>query len=189
VELIKSTGTARARPFSTALVPPLRPYLLSRYSDRKKSTPKSKSSAVMPEKKDVSSMADFFSNIFFMDFRYSDIFCFDRLDSGSLTRNHSAITMGTTTAGKNRKVAYQAISPISAPKMGLNTFPKPLAASITPRDLLLSLPAKRSPQRAMAMGAVPAAPIPCNTRPASITLNEPWARNKAPRPATIPPSP
>jgi len=123
----------------------------------------------MPEKKEVSSMADFFSNICLMDCRYWLMLCFVRFESGSFTRNQKAMMMGITTTGKNRKVAYHVIRAISEPNTGLRTFPKPLPASMIPKDLLLSLPVKRSPHNAMAMGAVPAAPIPCSTLPPKIT--------------------
>ena len=56
------------------------------------------------------------------------------------------------------------------PIIGLTTFPNPLDASTSPNTLLCSPPLNKSPVKAMAIEVVPAAPIPCITRPARIQV-------------------
>src|SRR5699024_6212453 len=84
-----------------------------------------------------------------------------------------------------KKTEYQTSSPKSEPKIGDKTFPNPLDASMIPRTLLCSPPLKRSPANAIAIGAVPAAPIPSTILP---TINQAYElKEAAANPASRPP--
>src|SRR5699024_12724768 len=63
-------------------------------------------------------------------------------------------------AGKAKNTEYQTIRPKSDPMIGDKTFPIPFDASTIPRTRLCSPPLNKSAASAIAIGAIPAAPIP-----------------------------
>lgn len=87
----------------------------------------------------------------------ADFFFFDV----SLINTHVNNIEITHIAGKAKNTPYHANKAINEPNIGDNTFPNPFEASTNPNTLLSWAPLKRSPVNAIAIGAVPAAPIPC----------------------------
>ena len=90
--------------------------------------------------------------------------------------------------GKAKNAAYQKRRANREPMIGLMTFPNPLEASTNPNTLLCSPPLNKSPVNAIAIGAVPAAPIPCITLPARIHIYA-LENHAAAAPAKSPPLP
>src|SRR5690625_2914034 len=86
----------------------------------------------------------------------------------SLINNKTKMIETKQMIGNAKKTEYQTINPNKEPKMGERTFPSPLEASKIPKTLLCSPPLNKSPVNAIAIGAVPAAPIPCKILPAII---------------------
>ena len=78
--------------------------------------------------------------------------------------NSMAAKAAAQNKGNANKGAYQAINASKEPSMGLITLPAPLEASISPNASLSVPPLYISPTKAIAIGAVPAAPIPCSAR-------------------------
>src|SRR5699024_10751979 len=78
----------------------------------------------------------------------------------SLIKTHDKMILIRQIIGKAKNTAYQAIKAIIDPRIGDKTFPIPFDASKIPRTRLCSPPLNKSPVKAIAIGAVPAAPSP-----------------------------
>ena len=89
------------------------------------------------------------------------------LDLGVLTRKeHEYRLRLNKIQGFQKMGRNQTIPAIMEPKIGLNTFPKVLEVSISPKVLLISSSLlNKSPTKGMTIGAAPAAPTPCKALP------------------------
>src|SRR5690625_5564094 len=90
--------------------------------------------------------------------------------------------------GNAKNTEYQTIKPKIEPRIGDTTFPSPFEASNIPRTLLCSPPLNKSPVKAIAIGAVPEAPIPWIALPIKTHIYA-FEKNAAADHARRPPSP
>src|SRR5690625_6370487 len=90
--------------------------------------------------------------------------------------------------GNAKNTEYQTIKPKIEPRIGDTTIPRRIEASNIPRTLLCAPPLNKSPVKAIAIGAVPEAPIPWIALPIKTRIYA-FKKNAAANPARRPPSP